>query len=175
MHYTVTWHPTARNSTAPSGHVEGVTGTQFTLKDLNPGTRYRITVTPHNENGQSHDSRNRSTHTTINATTQRYDTLRVQKLRSDNSLRTADSLTFTWQQSRAKHVADAAIHYRIEVLDRTTGQTVMQTTTTDLRFTLTELDANTRYTIRVQEVATIDGRDILSRIAQLTARTLRLV
>jgi len=99
----------------------------------------------------------------------------VQKLRSDSSLRTADSLTFTWQQSRAKHVADTVVHYRIEVLDRTTGQTVMQTTTTDLRFTLTELDANTRYTIRVQEVATIDGRDILSRIAQLTARTLRLV
>ena len=80
-HYTISWNPTARNSTAPSGHVEGVTGTQFTLTDLNPGTRYRITVTPYNENGQSHDSRNRSMHTTVNATTQRYDTLRVQKLR----------------------------------------------------------------------------------------------
>jgi|GEM_PF-4114385 len=51
----------------------------------------------------------------------------------------------------------------------------IQQTTTDLRFTLTDLNANTRYAIRVQEVATIDGRDILSRIAQLTARTLRLV
>jgi len=55
------------------------------------------------------------------------------------------------------------------------------TTTTSLTINLlapnsrTSLDANTRYTIRVQEVATIDGRDILSRIAQLTARTLRLV
>ena len=41
------------------------------------------------------------------------------------------------------------IQYRIEVLDHTTGQTVMQTTTTDPHFTLTELDANIRYTIRM--------------------------
>ena len=174
-YYLVVWRSVGRHTGQFSGRLEGVTEPQITLTGLNPGTRYAITIIAHNENGWSGDSKGKSASTGLHATTQRYDTLRVQKLRSDNSLRTADSLTFTWQQSRAKHVADAVVHYRIEVLDRTTGQTIMQTTTTDLRFTLTELDANTRYTIRVQEVATIDGRDILSRIAQLTARTLRLV
>jgi len=174
--YTIHWNSTGRNSGLSNGVLDGFTGTQLVLTDLLPGVRYRIQITPHNEDGHTnYDKKGRLLHTVIHATTQRYDTLRVQKLRSDNSLRTAASLTFTWQQSRAKHVADAVIHYRVEILDRTTGQTVMQTTTTDLRFTLTELDANTRYTLRVQEVATIDGRDILSRIAQLTARTLRLV